>query len=68
MKHIMLLFLTLSFLNNIQAQDPSEKFFGIWFNEDKTSKIEIYKAGETYSGKIVWLAELERIRKVNQKI
>jgi len=59
MKHRVLLFLILSFLN-IQAQEPSDKIVGSWFNEDKTSKIEIYKAGETYSGKIVWLAELEK--------
>jgi len=59
-KHIVLFFLTLSFLNNIQAQETSDKIVGSWFNEDKTSKIEIYKAGVTYSGKIVWLAELEK--------
>jgi len=60
MKYIVLIFLTLGFLNNIRAQQPSDKVVGSWFNEDKTSKIEIYKAGETYSGKIVWLAELEK--------
>jgi uncharacterized protein (DUF2147 family) len=60
MKYVILLFLTLGFLNYIQAQEPSDKIFGIWFNEDKTSKIELYKTGETYSGKIIWLAELEK--------
>lgn len=59
MKHIVLLFLTICFLNNIQAQQLSDKIVGSWFNEDKTNKIEIYKDGETYSGKIVWLAKLE---------
>ncbi|MBN2821053.1 MAG: DUF2147 domain-containing protein [Bacteroidales bacterium] len=59
MKHIVLLFLTLCFLNNVQAQQPSDKIVGSWFNEDKTNKIEIYKDGETYSCKIGWLAKLE---------
>ncbi len=60
MKHIVILFLTLCILNSIQAQQPSDKIVGNWLNEDKTSKIEIYKVGDTYSGKIVWLAELEK--------
>jgi len=59
MKHLVLLLLTLGFLNNIQAQEPSNKIIGIWLNEDKTNKIEIYKASDTYSGKIVWLAKME---------
>jgi uncharacterized protein (DUF2147 family) len=58
-KHVVLLFLTLGFLN-IQAQEPSNKILGIWYNEDKTSKIEIYKVGKSYSGKIAWLLELEK--------
>ena len=60
MKHIVLLLLTIGFLNIVQAQQPSDKIVSSWFNEDQTGKIEIYKAGETYSGKIVWLAELEK--------
>jgi len=59
MKHLILLLLTFSFLNNIQAQEPSDKIVGSWFNEDKTSEIEIYNVSDTYSGKIVWLAKLE---------
>lgn len=59
MKYLVLLLLTLGFLNIIQAQQPSDKIVGIWLNEDKTNKIEIYKAGDTYSGKIVWLAKME---------
>jgi uncharacterized protein (DUF2147 family) len=60
MKHIFLIFSTFGFLINLQAQELEDKIVGVWFNEDKTSKIEIYKAGETYSGKIVWLAEMEK--------
>ncbi len=67
MKHILLIFLALGLLNKIQAQEPSDKIVGSWFNEDKTSKIEIYKAGETYFGKIVWIADLEKNPKLNLK-
>jgi len=59
MKHIVILFLTLSFLNTIQAQEPSDKIVGIWLNEDKTNTIEICKSGNTYSGKIVWMSKME---------
>lgn len=67
MKHIVLLLLTLGFLNNIQAQEPSDKIIGIWLNEDKTNKIKIYKASDTYSGKIVWIAQLEKNPGLNPK-
>ena len=59
MKHLVLLLLTLGFLNNIQSQKPSDKIIGIWLNEDKTNKIEIYKTNDTYSGKVVWISEME---------
>ncbi len=38
------------------ATDDSEKIVGIWFTDDKTSKIQIYKSDNQYFGKIVWLA------------
>lgn len=59
MKHIFQLFFTLCFLNNFQAQQLSDKIVGYWFSEDKTNKIEIYKNGETYSGKVVWFEKME---------
>ncbi len=36
------------------AQD---NIVGVWYNTTKTGKVEIYKKGATYSGKIVWLDE-----------
>jgi uncharacterized protein (DUF2147 family) len=44
---------------NIQAQESSDKIVGVWLNEDKTNKIEIYKVDDTYSAKIVWIEQLE---------
>ena len=32
---------------------------GIWFNEEKTSKIQIYKQGDRYYGKIIWVKEVQ---------
>ncbi len=67
MKRIVLLLLTLGFLNNIQAQEPSDKIIGIWLNEDNTNKIEIYNTGNSYSGKIVWLSTSESNPKLQPK-
>jgi len=30
---------------------------GVWYNQEKDAKIEIYQCGDTYCGKIVWLQE-----------
>jgi uncharacterized protein (DUF2147 family) len=67
MKKMVLLLLALSFLSNAQAQKAADKIVGVWFNQEKTSKIEIYKTSETYSGKIVWLAEMEKNKGLKPK-
>lgn len=39
----------------------SQEITGTWFNEEKNSKIEVYKTtANTYVGKIVWLKEPDR--------
>lgn len=58
-KHLLFAVLALGCLIDLQAQSE-DKIIGFWYNEDKSSRIEIFKSGETYSGKIVWLAELEK--------
>ncbi len=30
---------------------------GVWLNQEKDARIEIYKCGEKYCGKVVWLKE-----------
>jgi uncharacterized protein (DUF2147 family) len=40
---------------NINSDD-SEKIVGVWFTENNSSKIQIYKADNQYFGKIIWLA------------
>ena len=39
--------------------DEAEKIVGIWFTDDKTSKIQIYKNESQYFGKIIWMASKE---------
>jgi uncharacterized protein (DUF2147 family) len=35
----------------------ADDIMGIWFNDDKSAKIEIFKNGQKYYGRIVWLKE-----------
>jgi uncharacterized protein (DUF2147 family) len=39
-----------------QAASP-DAIVGKWWNQEKESQIEIYKSGDSYEGKIVWLKE-----------
>ena len=41
----------------LYAQDSADKVLGIWFTDDKETKIEIYKEDGKYFGKIIWLLE-----------
>ena len=41
---------------NVSAQEyKTDDILGIWLNEDKDAHVEIYKEGELYFGKIIWL-------------
>lgn len=42
------------------AQNSADDVVGTWLNEDKDAKIEIFKCGDEYCGKIVWLKEPNR--------
>ncbi|MFC7523474.1 DUF2147 domain-containing protein [Parapedobacter sp. GCM10030251] len=37
-----------------QAQTASDKITGIWLSENKDGKIEVYKSGDKYFGKLIW--------------
>lgn len=46
------------FAGNLLAQDyKADDILGIWLNEEKDAKIEMYKQNNKYYGKIVWLNE-----------
>ena len=52
---ILLSICLLTFLISIAQKEPVEK---IWFNAEKTSKIQIYKATDgNFYGKIIWIKE-----------
>ncbi len=45
-------------IGNISAQSfKAEDALGLWFNEEKDAKVEIYVENGKYYGKVVWLEE-----------
>ena len=52
-------FMLLSFLGmKVIAQKPKPgDILGIWFNEEKTSKLQVYQVGTKFFAKIVWLKD-----------
>ncbi|MCB9256159.1 MAG: DUF2147 domain-containing protein [Chitinophagales bacterium] len=54
MKKTLVLLLIICSLAAVKAQNSIE---GIWYNTTKSGKVEIYKKGEAYFGKIIWLKE-----------
>jgi uncharacterized protein (DUF2147 family) len=58
LKAILMLMMALAVapFTQISAQDfNSDDILGVWMNEDKDANVEIYKEGDKYYGKIVWL-------------
>lgn len=51
---ILLLILTFA-IGPIMAQTKGDAILGKWLNEEKDAKVEIYKQGNKYFGKLVWL-------------
>lgn len=47
-----LFFVTIAFA---QKNKEADQIVDTWLTEDKDAKIEIYKVGDKYNGKIVWL-------------
>lgn len=43
-----------------ENQKEADAILGEWLTEEGTSKVEIYKCGEEYCGKISWLKEPEK--------
>ncbi len=44
----------------VAADSSADQVLGVWLTEGRDSKVEISRLGDTYSGKVVWLAEPER--------
>ena len=39
------------------AQTSSEKVVGKWYTDDKETIVEVYKTGDKYFGKVIWMLE-----------
>lgn len=51
--------LLLLMVTAVMAQGiPADKIAGVWLTEDKDLKIEIFKTGDTYSGKLLWAKDM----------
>ena len=51
---LFLLFFFTSFLVKAQSENA---ILGVWYNTEKTAKVEILKKGSAFIGKIVWLKD-----------
>jgi uncharacterized protein (DUF2147 family) len=45
------------FANALAYAAGPEDILGVWLNQEKDAKIEIFKCGEKYCGKVVWLKD-----------
>jgi len=52
-----IIFLPLVFLFNIVFAQNTDDILGNWLNQDNDAKIEIYKEGNSFFGKLIWLKE-----------
>ena len=53
---LFVIIITLTQVNqHVLAQtNAGDQITGIWLSEDKDGKIEIFRSGNTYSGKLLW--------------
>ena len=57
MKMVICFFTALLFAAAVQAQGFHDAIIGKWLSDNQRCKVEIYKSGDKYYGKIVWLME-----------
>jgi len=62
MRNLSIIFALIGFLAypfvNVQAQEvKGDDILGVWLNEDKDAHVEVYKEGDIYFGKVIWLEE-----------
>ena len=51
------IFIVSSLLAGVSSYAQSDILPGIWVTEGSKSKVEIFKSGNSYAAKIIWLAE-----------
>ena len=52
-----LLLLIVALAAAVPGWAASDDIVGVWFNQNKDAKIDVFKCGNDYCGKIVWLKE-----------
>lgn len=62
---IALFFLTVAF--TASSQTKADDIIGKWMNEDGSARFEIYKSGNEYRGKIIWLKNTNQKTATDQK-
>ncbi|MDC1221372.1 DUF2147 domain-containing protein [Salibacteraceae bacterium] len=50
-------FALLLFITPKSFSQQADDIIGIWYNQEKTAKVKIFKTGDRYNGKVVWLKE-----------
>lgn len=56
MKNILLTAMLLLTVPAFSFAQNADAVTGTWFNEEKDARIQIYRSGDKYFGKIVWIA------------
>ncbi|WP_417611657.1 DUF2147 domain-containing protein [Owenweeksia hongkongensis] len=51
------LLIALLLITSVSTFAQADKILGTWLNEPKDAKIEVYKKGDKYFGKIIWLSQ-----------
>ena len=57
LKSILLIAIAFSFSNGSKASAGPDDVLGIWLNSTGKGQIQIFKQGNAYFGKLVWLKE-----------
>lgn len=59
MKKLSILLLIFVPVTNVLSQRAEgDRILGVWLNEDKDAKVEVYKSGDKYFGKLIWGKEM----------
>lgn len=55
MKNVLLTLLLLTGIPALCIAQQADAVVGTWLNEEKDAKVQIYKSGDKYFGKLVWM-------------
>lgn len=55
MKHLLLTILFLNFYTLLFSQSKADDIVGVWYSEVKEGNVQIFKTGEKYYGKLIYL-------------